>query len=38
LTGSRLRPILSIAGHMGLNSLPPDITAYIDQLKKDRQM
>jgi membrane protein required for colicin V production len=38
LTGSRLRPIFSAAGQMGLQSLPPDITAYIDRLKKDRRI
>jgi len=38
LTGSRLRPIFSAAGQMGLKSLPPDITAYVDRLKKDRRI
>jgi membrane protein required for colicin V production len=38
LTGSRLRPILSAAGQMGINSLPADITAYVDRLKKDRRI
>jgi len=38
LTGSRLRPILSAAGQMGLQSLPPDIAAYVDRLKKDRRI
>jgi membrane protein required for colicin V production len=38
LKGSSLRPILSIAGQKGLKSLPPDITAYIDQLKRNRQI
>jgi hypothetical protein len=34
LRGSQLRPILSKAGQMGLKSLPPETTAFIDQLKK----
>jgi hypothetical protein len=34
LRGSQLRPILS----MGLKSLPPETTAFIDQLKKERRM
>jgi membrane protein required for colicin V production len=38
LTGSQLRPILLIAGQKGLKSLPPDVTAYIDQLKRDRRI
>jgi membrane protein required for colicin V production len=38
LTGSRLRPIFSAAGQMGLKSLPPDITTYVDRLKKDRRI
>jgi membrane protein required for colicin V production len=38
LTGSQLRPILSMAGQKGFNSLPPDVTAYIDRLKRDRQI
>ena len=38
LTGSRLRPIFSAAGQIGLKSLPPDITAYVDRLKKDRRI
>ena len=38
LTGSHLRPLLSIAGEKGFKSLPPDVTAYIDRLKKDRQI
>jgi membrane protein required for colicin V production len=38
LSGSQLRPILLIAGRQGLKSLPPDVTAYIDQLKKDRRI
>jgi membrane protein required for colicin V production len=38
LTGSRLRPLLSAAGQSGFRSLPPDVTAYIDRLKKDRRI
>jgi membrane protein required for colicin V production len=38
LLGSRLRPILLVAGQKGLKSLPPDVTAYIDQLKRDRRI
>jgi membrane protein required for colicin V production len=38
LTGSRLRPVFSAAGQMGLKSLPPDITAYVDRLKKDQRI
>jgi membrane protein required for colicin V production len=36
LANSRLRPILSLAGQQGLKSLPPDVTAYIDRLKRER--
>jgi membrane protein required for colicin V production len=36
LAGSQLRPILSEAGLAGLKSLPPDITDYIDRLKRER--
>ena len=36
LKGSQLRPVLSQAGKHGLRSLPPDITAYIDRLKRER--
>jgi len=38
LLGSRLRPILLAAGQQGLKSLPPDVTAYIDQLKRERRI
>ena len=37
LAGSRLRPLFSAAGQMGLKSLPPDIAAYVDRLKRDRR-
>jgi membrane protein required for colicin V production len=36
LAGSQLRPILSRAGRAGLQSLPPDVTEYIDRLKRER--
>jgi len=35
LAGSRLRPILSAAGQQGLQSLPPEVAAYIDRLKRE---
>ena len=38
LTGSQLRPLLSVAGQKGFKSLPPDIAATIDRLKKDRRI
>jgi membrane protein required for colicin V production len=38
LAGSQLRPLLSEAGQRGLKSLPPDVVAYIDRLKKDRRI
>jgi len=38
LTGSRLRPLFSAAGQMGVKSLPPDIAAYVDRLKKGQRI
>jgi membrane protein required for colicin V production len=38
LAGSQLRPLLSVAGQRGIKSLPPDVVAYIDRLKKDRRI
>jgi membrane protein required for colicin V production len=38
LVGSTLRPMLSIAGQRGFRSLPPEVTAYIDRIKRDRQI
>jgi membrane protein required for colicin V production len=38
LVGSQLRPVFSAAGQMGLKSLPPDITAYVDRLKRERRI
>jgi membrane protein required for colicin V production len=38
LAGSQLRPLLSAAGQKGFRSLPPDVTATIERLKKDRRI
>ncbi|SRR5712691_8252774 len=38
LRGSQLKPYLSIAARAGLRSLPPETTAFIDQLKKEHRM
>lgn len=38
LTGSQLKPILLTAGQRGLKSLPPDVTAFIDQLKRNQRI
>ena len=38
LVGSQLRPLLSAAGQKGFKTLPPDMVAYIDRLKKDRRI
>jgi membrane protein required for colicin V production len=38
LNGSQLRPLLSAAGQMGFRSLPPDVAATIDRLKKERHI
>ena len=38
LAGSRLRPLLSVAGQTGVRSLPPEVAATIDRLKKDRHI
>ena len=35
LTGSQLRPLLSAAGQKGFKSLPPELTASIDRLKRE---
>jgi len=37
LNGSQLRPLLSAAGQRGFRSLPPEVAATIDRLKKDRR-
>ena len=38
LTGSRLRPWLSAAGQKGVKSLPPDVAATLDRLKRNQQI
>jgi membrane protein required for colicin V production len=38
LNGSQLRPLLSAAGQRGFQSLPPEVAAVIDRLKKDRRI
>jgi membrane protein required for colicin V production len=38
LTGSQLRPLLSAAGQKGFSTLPPDVAAYIDRLRRDRRI
>jgi membrane protein required for colicin V production len=36
LAGSQLRPYLAMAGQRGFRSLPPEATAYVDRLKRER--
>jgi membrane protein required for colicin V production len=36
LRGSKLRPWLSLAAQRGLRSLPPEVSDYIDRLKRER--
>ncbi|ABD89328.1 CvpA family protein [Rhodopseudomonas palustris] len=38
LAGSQLRPLLSAAGQQGFKSLPPDVAAYIAQLKQSHRL
>jgi membrane protein required for colicin V production len=38
LTGSQLRPLLSAAGQKGFKSLPPDVTATLDRLKREQRI
>ena len=38
LAGSQLRPLLSAAGQKGFRSLPPEVAATIDRLKKERRI
>jgi len=38
LAGSQLRPLLSVAGQRCVRSLPPDVAAYIDQLKRTHRI
>ena len=36
LRGSQWRPVLSNFGRQGLHTLPPDVEAYIDRMKRQR--
>ena len=36
LKESKMRPWLSMAGQRGLRSLPPEVSGYIDRLKRER--
>jgi membrane protein required for colicin V production len=38
LNGSQLRPLFSAAGQRGFKSLPPDIVATIDRLKREQRI
>jgi membrane protein required for colicin V production len=38
LNGSKLRPLFSAAGQMGFKSLPPEVAATIDRLKRERRI
>ena len=38
LNGSQLRPWFSAAGAVGVRSLPPDVAATIDRLKRERHI
>jgi membrane protein required for colicin V production len=38
LTGSHLRPWISAAGQKGVKSLPPDVAAALDRLKRNQQI
>jgi membrane protein required for colicin V production len=38
LAGSKLRPYLSAAGQKGLQTLPPDVQAYIDRIKREHDL
>jgi membrane protein required for colicin V production len=38
LNGSRLRPLLSAAGQRGFRSLPPEVAATIERIKKERRI
>ena len=35
--GSKLRPYFSAAGRRGIDALPPEATAYLDKLSRDRR-
>lgn len=36
LSGSQLRPLLTLAGQQGLKSLPPEVAEFIDRLKREQ--
>jgi membrane protein required for colicin V production len=38
LDGSQLRPLLSVVGQRGIKSLPVDVAAYIDQLRRGQRL
>jgi len=38
LEGSRLRPLLSLAGAKGFRSLPPEVASLIDRLKQEQRI
>ena len=38
LTGSQLRPLFSAAGQKGFRSLPPDVAATVDRLKREQRI
>jgi membrane protein required for colicin V production len=38
LTGSQLRPLLSVAGQRGFRSLPPELAGTIDRLKREQRI
>ncbi|MGA7810974.1 CvpA family protein [Bradyrhizobium sp.] len=38
LNGSQLRPLFSAAGQRGFRSLPPELAATIDRLKRDQRI
>jgi membrane protein required for colicin V production len=38
LTGSQLRPLLSAAGRKGFSSLPPEVAATIERLKREQRI
>ncbi len=38
LSGSQMRPVLSMVGQKGFRSLPSDVTVVIDRLKRDRRI
>lgn len=38
LNGSQLRPLFSAAGQMGFRSLPPDVSATIERLKRQQHI